>query len=280
MNTGESTRPSLVAGSGHTLAAGSGRILADMEQRRPERQRRPTRDRGRTPAGRRLLLGFIALTVLVFLLLAATRLWQGGAVDPAQTVHDPATALQDVPAAAPVPLHDVAVIVDERPADPFQRLGAAPDPSDSSSVVAATTATTAAPTTARALDAAGASPRTPTTRRATTAAPAAPADDGGLLSTLMRIIHQDGNTTGEEHESMDALVAQLRADDERSRQTQARLESLGGPQAQPVSRREARARQQVEQALAACPRANTPAGIACRDRVCAPHAGRLALCPL
>ena len=79
---------------------------------------------------------------------------------------------------------------------------------------------------------------------------------------------------------MDALVAQLRADDERSRQTQARLESLGGPQAQPVSRREARARQQVEQALAACPRANTPAGIACRDRVCAPHAGRLALCPL
>ena len=77
-----------------------------------------------------------------------------------------------------------------------------------------------------------------------------------------------------------ALVAQLRADDERSRQTQARLESLGGPQAQPVSRREARARQQVEQALAACPRANTPAGIACRDRVCAPHAGRLALCPL
>lgn len=285
MNTGESTRPSLVAGSGHTVAAGSGRILADMEQRRPERTRRPRSGRGRTLAGRRLLLGVIALTVLVFLLLAATRLWQGVAVDPAQTVHDPATALQDIPAAADAgePPHDVAVIVDERPADPFQRLSAgsaAPGTTTVAAAAAGAAATPAAPPTARV----GGSERVPTrattARRAAATAPAAAADDGGLLSTLMRIIHQDGSATGEEHESMDALVAQLRADDERSRQTQARLESLGGPQAQPVSRREARARQQVEQALAACPRANTPAGIACRDRVCAPHAGRLALCPL
>lgn len=283
MNTGESTRPSLVAGSGHTMAAGSGRILADMEQRTPERARGPRGSRGRTLAGRRWLLGFIALTVLVFLLLAAARLWQGAAVDPAQTVHDPATALQDIPSAveAGEAPHDVALIVDERPADPFQRLAATPAASAAPPVAPASPAATAAPTTARAADAARPSPRTTTAaRRSAATAPAAAVDDGGLLSTLMRIIHQDGGATGEEHESMDALVAQLRADDERSRQTQARLESLGGPQSQPVSRREARAQQQVEQALAACPRANTPAGIACRDRICAPHAGRLALCPL
>lgn len=257
-----------------------------MEQRRPERTRRPRSDRGRRLAGRRWLLGVIALTVLVFLLLAATRLLQGDAVRPDRTVHDPAPLVQDMPDAtsALAPTHDVAVIIDDRAVDPFQRLGTAPGASAAASVPPATDATTAAPT-ARALDAASASPRTPpatttAARHAATTAPTAPVDDGGLLSTLMRIIHQDSGATGDTHESMDALVAQLRADDERSRQTQARLESLGGPQSQPVPRREARARQQVEQALAACPRPNTPAGIACRDRVCAPHAGRLALCPL
>ncbi|TKS53738.1 hypothetical protein E4582_02420 [Luteimonas yindakuii] len=278
MNTGESTRPSLVAGSGHTMAAGSGRILADMEQRKPERA--PRSHRGRALAGRRLLLGFIVVTVLVLLLLAAMRLWQHAPADPAQTVDDPAIAAQDIPLPVDTgdPPHDVAVIVDDRADDPFRRLGATSPDADATPASAVTTTTATA--TAPPADAVRAAPPRPPMRRVASTAPAAPADDGGLLSTLMRIIHQDGSATGEAHESMDALVAELRADDERSRQTQARLESLGGPQPQPASRREARTRQQVEQALAACPRANTPAGIACRDRVCAPHAGRLPLCPL
>lgn len=292
MNTGESTRPSLVGGNGHGPASGGGRILADMEQRAPERPRAPKRAPAAPTSQRRVLLWCAGLIVLVLLLLAVFRAWQGAPLDRAQTFDDrplptqasPAPAIDD---AAP----DVARIVDAPVAgagdDPFRRLGAAsatatdPGP-DATAAAAAAGAPVAVAPAAR---------RPAVARRATGATAAAPAAedgaavDSGLFNTLMRIIHPDGSTAaaGDQHESMDSLVAQIRDDDARTRdQTRARLESLGGPQQTAAAREPrgaARIREQVEQALAACPRANTPAGIACRDRICTPHAGKLAVCP-
>lgn len=113
-------------------------------------------------------------------------------------------------------------------------------------------------------------------RASRTASAKAPETD--LLSTLMRIIQQDENAAAAQPASMDALIAKIEAEDSRNRhENQAALASLGGGNRQEASG-PARS-QDVQQQLRACPRANTVAGIECRRRICAPHAGKDAACP-
>ncbi|NZA27078.1 hypothetical protein H0E84_11880, partial [Luteimonas sp. SJ-92] len=82
---------------------------------------------------------------------------------------------------------------------------------------------------------------------------------------------------GSQHESMDALVAQVQAQSDRNQaETSQALASLGGGREAP----EQPARSPlVQEKLRACPKANTLAGIECRSRVCAQHAGEDAACP-
>ena len=100
-----------------------------------------------------------------------------------------------------------------------------------------------------------------------------------LLSTLMQIIKQDEPADGKaktgQASSMDALIAQIEAEDNRNRnENQAALASLGGDGKEAAPLRSA----DVQQQLRACPRANTVSGIECRRKVCAEHAGDIA-CP-
>ena len=94
----------------------------------------------------------------------------------------------------------------------------------------------------------------------------------------MRIIKQDEGAGAKQPQSMDSLIAQIQAEDERTqRENNAALASLGG--AGGDTRKEAPRSQSVQQKLRACPRANTVAGIECRSRVCAQHAGEDVACP-
>jgi len=122
--------------------------------------------------------------------------------------------------------------------------------------------------------------RSSAARRKPAARKAASQSENDLLSTLMGIIKRDeaakDKAKGAQPSSMDALIAQIEAEDSRNRsENQAALASLGGDgdkAAAPVRSPD------VQQELRACPRANTVAGIECRRRVCAEHAGDAA-CP-
>ncbi|WP_407351262.1 hypothetical protein [Luteimonas sp. R10] len=122
--------------------------------------------------------------------------------------------------------------------------------------------------------------RTPPKRASPTATATQPATGNDLISTLLRIIKQDGAASAQQHESMDALIAQVQAEDDRARnQNSAALASLGGAQSGTTAPPAPARSPVVQEKLRACPKANTIAGIECRSRVCAQHAGEDAACP-
>lgn len=279
LNNDGSNRPSLVAGSGPgTTASGSqGRILADMENRRPAAGEAAST--GRAHRVRWLLLAGAVLVILL-ILVAAARLSAPGSADPwrdrgGQTVGQSAPPAQEAPLESPAPRP--ALIIDAAPVrqptatrdnplaliqpQPATDTDQAADAADAHAAASKPGRTAAAPSSSRT------SPRS---------APGPAQADGGLLSTLLGIIHTDEAAAGR-HESMDSLVAHVLAENERTRtETSAALASLGQPQA---TTEEAARPTRAQRELQSCPAANTVQGINCRDRICARWAGRDPACP-
>ena len=283
MNNDGSNRPSLVAASARgTPASGpSGRILADMENRTPSSGEAAAA--GRAHRLRWLLLAG-AVLVIIFILVSAARLFAPGDADPwrdrgGQTVGQSAPSTQEATdEEAPRP----ALIIDApvgRPDatsqdNPLARIRPQPDASriDDARQANEQRTSTAAPATAANPVRRAVPPRS----RAAAARSETAESDGGLLSTLLGIIHPDESGAGR-HGSMDSLVAHILAENERTQiETSAALASLGQPQ---PAQAEAAAPTRARQELQSCPAANTVQGINCRDRICARWAGRDPACP-
>lgn len=290
MNTVEPTRPSLVAGNGRTSnGSNAGRILADIDG--AERT-------GTPPAARRwplwiLLLAIAVLVIFAFRWFSSAFIAGSGGATPAgdATFQQTPSSAQGLITAAPSATdvdpepgsRSAALIVDEHAGaaatvagdnDPFSMIA------DASPAGAAATTAGASPDTAAAT-AATASTATPQRRGSGTARPtaAAPNQSSDLLNSLLDLIRQDGSAEPQ-HESMDALVERIRAENELTEtKTHSTLASLGGPEPAQPQERPSRRTLRVQQELAGCPAANTLDGIACRDRICARNAGKTPLCP-
>ncbi|KAB7769658.1 hypothetical protein CKY51_05790 [Xanthomonas maliensis] len=97
-------------------------------------------------------------------------------------------------------------------------------------------------------------------------------DSEDLLGTLLGIIKQDPNKP--KHESMDALVAQIQADDKRAAaEGDAAMDTID-PSAGRTSNDSG-----IQAQLRRCPKANTVEGMECRRKVCANVAGKDPACP-
>jgi len=243
-----------------------------MENRKPQA---PVRAAGRRRLPWILALGCIILVAFVVLRWPAGMPASGAGAEFAGdgTMGQPAPATQGAimrpdPAAQP----QGAVIIDD-PAMAETRHALESLPSSDAATPAAVDARTAS--TAKATR----TSRSSASHRRSAPRPAAKKPENDLLATLMQIIKQDEPAAAKARagnpSSMDALVAQIEAEDNRNRsENQAALASLGGKgnDAAPVRSPD------VQQQLRACPRANTVAGIECRRRVCAEHVGDAA-CP-
>lgn len=200
MDNHGSNRPSLVAGSGRGAPASgtSGRILADMENRRPASAGAPAGNRARRM--RVLLAGGVLVIVLV--LVAAARVLAPGAADPwrdrgAQTVvqaDPPAQAAAAATEARP------ALIIDAPAArtgvagnNPLARIQPAAAGGRSPPAAADAPRMDVARPAAPAASVAGAVRNAAPARAADSPRPQ-PADaDGGLLATLLGIIRHEGS---------------------------------------------------------------------------------------
>lgn len=269
MNTGGPNRPSLVAGSA-PAAQPAGRILADMENRKPQASMQA--------AGRRRLPWILVLGCLILVAFLVVLRWPGMPASGAGsefaddgTVGQPLPATQGTIERPRDAQPQGAVIIDDPAmAETRSALESLPSADDAP----------AATDDARIASAPTRQSRSNATRRRTAARKAAKKPETDLFSTLMQIIKQDepagDKAKTAQPSSMDALIAQIEAEDNRNRsENQAALASLGGESGgttTPVRSPD------VQQELRACPRANTVAGIECRRRVCAEHAGDAA-CP-
>lgn len=240
-----------------------------MENRKPQA---PVRAAGRRRLPWILALGCIILVAFVVLRWPAGTPASGAGAEFAGdgTMGQPASATQGViarpePAAQP----QGAVIIDD-PAVAETRHALESLPASDATPAAADTRTASAAKPTR-------TSRSSASHRRSAPRHAKKPPENDLLSTLMQIIKQDepAKAQAQKPSSMDALVAQIEAEDNRNRrENQAALASLGGDgkDAAPVRSPD------VQQQLRACPRANTVAGIECRRRVCAEHVGDAA-CP-
>lgn len=271
MNTGGPNRPSLVAGSNVAAGTSGGRILADMENRKPEA---PAATARRKPLPWILALGCIILVAFLVVLQWPGRLSAPGTGTEFAgdgTLGQPLPGTQ-ASAASPdaVAQPRGAMIIDDPAAEETRNALESLPSSDSA---------TATPEDTRTASTARASRNAPRSASKRTTSRPAKASETDLLSTLMRIIKQgEKDDTAQPTSSMDTLIAQIEAEDNRNRhQNQTALASLGGGNRQEdaVPARS----QNVQQQLRACPRANTVAGIECRRRICAQHAGEDVACP-
>ena len=246
-----------------------------MESRKPQA---PVR-----AAGRKRLPWVLALGCLILVAFVVVLRWPAGTSASGSGVEfaGDGTMGQPLPAAQgtivrpePAAQPGGAVIIDDPAMEETRRaLESLPSP-DGATAAAGDTRTASAAKAPRAS-------RSNAARRRTAARTPAKKPENDLLSTLMQIIKQDepagdkARMKAAQPSSMDALVAQIEAEDSRNRnENQAALASLGGngEKASPVRSPD------VQQELRACPRANTVAGIECRRRVCAEHVGDAA-CP-
>ena len=240
-----------------------------MENRKPEASAATTR---RKPLAWILASGCIILVAFLVVLQWSGRLSAPGAGTEFAgdgTLGQPLPATQAFDASAGAAQPQGAMIIDD-PAAQETRSALESLPSfDGTTPASETPAASTAKAPRR-------SARSSRQRASRTASAKAPETD--LLSTLMRIIQQDEKAAAAQPASMDALIAKIEAEDSRNRhENQAALASLGGGNQQEA---DGPARSQdVQQQLRACPRANTVAGIECRRRICAPHAGKDAACP-
>lgn len=279
-----SSRPSLLSADHAPQAAvASGRILADMENRKEPRVRVPVATRRMRPGLAVIGLGLALLTGIS---------WMAGSGSPAGTTplaseRPPISGEGRTPAAPAAP----AVIVDA----PQSRAATAPSeagspvgsskPMDASPFAAVSREAQDSPfdapsseppraargsSAARALSTATAKPvpvaaakpvdSSQRSRAAATRTPAEAQRDTELLATLLRNIERAEAApvrTGSTRTPMDDLVLKLE-NREKLAQSDTSVQSL----------------------LSRCPKANTPQGLLCRQKVCARFAGADPACPL
>ena len=266
MNNDGMNRPSLLSG---TPAAGkspvsSSRILADMEGRAPERAA-PARIRVRHRAWRLpLLVTLLALAAVAMLAIGRWHQDAGDAPDRTSLGAAPPIAAPTL-ATESSPAPGGAMIVDEAAPEAIS-----PAQTDTPLATPAATATATAdapgsapPLLARTEPATGAAQRVPVTpgqRRKT-----GKQSDDDLLGTLIGIIKQKPNE--QKPESMDALIAQIQADQNRNNAALDRIDQSASTQSG------------VQARLRRCPPANTTQGMECRRKVCASVSGKDPACP-
>lgn len=253
----KSSRPSLLSGAGPASASlpASGRILANMENRKEPRARAP-RSARRAPA--------LVIALTLALTLAAGGYWllraDGHGPPAAQTATANASGATDVPS-APAP---AAVIVDAAPEaepTPFS-----PSETDVAMADAGETASPFADAPAAATPTRRASsPPAPSRSRATARSGlTAPSDKTDLLAILLHNIEQSPASVDNVHNRrtpMDELAQQIHRQG---------TQQQGAPSRPPHD---------VQALLRKCPKANTTQGLLCRQKVCARFAGKDPACP-
>lgn len=279
LNNGGINRPSLLSGSdpANSGAAASGRILADIEGRAPQGKGRGTGASGKGGRRRWIIIAMIGVVVVIAALLGFGR-----------SGHDDAPELysQTPTSAAPLPGSDAPAATSAGAAEGAAMIVDASDSNDGNDGAQATM-TDGQPTNEGVppVGASGAAvPPAPAATR-TASARAQPrrqatskqkqAADEDLLGTLLGIIKDDRKEVPQ-HESMDSLIAKIRADDQRNAaSTTAAFDSIDRTKASPG----ASTGSEIQAQLRRCPSANTLGGIDCRRRICAAHAGKDPACP-
>lgn len=278
LNNGGINRPSLLSGSdpNNSGAAASGRILADIEGRAPQGKGRGTGASGKGASRRWIIIAVIGVVVVIAALLGFG--WNSHDETPDLYSRTPASASplpgNDAPAAARTGAADgAAMIVDAGGGSEASGAQAAvadgqPTTEGTPSLDAADAAAAPAPAATRTASA-RAQPRRQATQKQKQAT------DEDLLGTLLGIIKDDRKEVPQ-HESMDSLIAKIRADDQRNAaSTTAAFDSIDRTKASPG----ASTGSEIQAQLRRCPSANTLGGIDCRRRICAAHAGKDPACP-
>ncbi len=285
LNNGGINRPSLLSGKAPDKAAtaASGRILADMEGRKPQGRARGNRAAPQARAateGRRptlLIAGAGAVIALIILLLVFARSGdhdntvnprQGTVAAPSDTTTPAAPA--QAPAAGAAMIVDAGDGRDTPPTEGMEGPLAAAEGSDGSgSDVAAASADNGAPPVPATGPGSAAPKRAAARRTAQSSSKSKPGEED-LLGTLLGIIKDEPK-----HESMDSLIAKIRADDQRNAENaSAAFDSIGGKTSSGTS-----TASNIQAQLRRCPSAVSLQGIECRRRICKAHTGKDPACP-
>lgn len=265
LNNDGMNRPSLLSGAppAGNGASTSRRILADMEGRTPERAAV-----ARTVVRRVPWRLAIQITVLVLVVLASLAAWRWSSSRSDNEDRGISNAAAPAPRSpAPTefaPASGGAVIVDETA--PQAMVGTAPVAAAPAPAPALAPPAMHPPKTVAAITPA-AHPRRP----GASAQPhkSGARDDEDLLGTLIGIIRQKPKES--KAESMDALIAQIQADKNRTDSSnKAAFDSID---------QNASTESGVQAKLRRCPAANTLQGVECRRKICASLAGKDPACP-
>lgn len=246
-----------------------------MEGRTPQGRTRGTRASVKRPA-RGWMIAAAMVAVLVFVLLFGLARNNGDdALDLySQTPQDtPAAPAAVAPAAPPAAAGSgaeagAAIIVDAG-------AGSADDASATPAVALPPTASPDTPPPSAAAPTPAATAHVRASPRRQSAAKQKPSSEEDLLGTLLGIIKEEpGNTM--KHESMDSLIARIRAEDQRNAAgANAAFDSIDRSRAGSA----ASTGSGIQAQLRRCPNANTLRGIDCRRRICLAHAGKDPACP-
>lgn len=238
----------------------------------------PTRVIVPTPRQAPWLLASIGSALL--LVLALWWWWPRDTGQAVEIAHVPTPAtVNPAPPLAAAPAGG-AMILDEAgtPANTAPLLADSATPAAAAATTAAATTTTApepiaTPSTGASIPVAAASgPRERTTAVRAAARPKSPSkkDEENLLGTLLGIIKQPQNAQAKP-ESMDTLIAQIRADESRNAAAnRAAFDSIGSSASTDSG---------IQAQLRRCSAANTTKGMECRRKICDKMAGKDPACP-
>jgi hypothetical protein len=283
LNNGGTNRPSLLSGGARTKRASppASRILADMEGRPVTGAVRARRAPG-TQSRVWLWLAPLLLIATVLLTLTASR-FSVGRTAKESTGYSPPPATSITPAivsdATPAPGGAVIIdaTADARPLTPVPDALAAigdGDTADAAATIARAAASTAGAATAATPQGAARRPAAGTTAARDTRDKAK--GDEGLLGTLMGIIRRDEQPEPKATpapDSMDALIAQIQADNRKqAADTDDVFNHISGRSPTGSSRLD------IQTRLEGCGSATTAAGLSCRKKICAAVAGKQLTC--
>ena len=217
----------------------------------------------------------IAAVGAALLMVLAVWWWWPRDAEPAFEATQPTAPalLADDP--APTPLAGGAMILDEHSgeisAPPPGEAAAPVAPATPAATIVATAAAASVTAQHGALTAAAASPQQRNTAVRSAARPKPRSkEEENLLGTLLGIIKQPQNAPAKS-ESMDTLIARIRADESRSTQAnRAAFDSIGSSASTDSG---------IQAQLRRCPAANTVKGMACRRNICEKLAGQDPACP-
>lgn len=227
-------------------------------------------------------MGAVGVLALILLLLAFARSGDDHAsMDTRQTADSASSPGSDAAVSGEAPAAGAAMIVnaeDGRQALPAPGIGdpvaGAAGSDDSGNDVAAVAASTSPENAPPALPAAGSgssAPKRAAARRTAKTSPASKPGEEDLLGTLLGIIKDEPK-----HESMDSLIAKIRADDQRNADNaNAAFDSIGGGKSSSGTSTAS----SIQAQLRRCPSAVSMQGIECRRRICKAHTGKDPACP-